>query len=73
MQRAGLTPSEQRIGMLVLTGLANGEIAERIGRAEDTVKDHLRACYRKTGTYSRAHFVACMLGYEPARQERRIA
>ena len=44
-----LTAREQEVLALVAQGLSNGQIAESLVIAEDTVRNHLRAIYGKLG------------------------
>lgn len=47
-ERFGLTESEERVADLVMQGLKNWEIADRLCIVEKTVKYHLTNVYRKT-------------------------
>lgn len=60
--RAGLTPREMEVALLVGQGLSNLEIANRLGLALETVKVHLRRALRKTGADGRAELCARLLG-----------
>ncbi|HYC31172.1 MAG TPA: response regulator transcription factor [Gemmatimonadales bacterium] len=53
-----LTPREIEILALVAEGLANKEIAARLGISDHTVKTHLAALFAKLGVSSRAEAVA---------------
>ncbi len=44
-----LTPQEQRILSLIAEGLTNRQIAERLGLAEKTVKNHVSRLLAKLG------------------------
>ncbi len=50
----GLTPSERDVAGFVVKGLPTSEIAELRGCSESTVKAHLNAVYRKSGSVNRA-------------------
>lgn len=56
-----LSPAETEIALLTIKGLRIAEIAQIRGGSEGTVKSHLTAIFRKSGTTSRpellAHFV----------------
>lgn len=56
--RFGLTPRESEVLVLVAAGLANKQIATRLGLSPRTVEKHLEALLRKTAARSRAHLVA---------------
>ncbi len=53
-----LTAAETRVVRLVVDGLTNREIAERLYLSENTVQWHLRHVYGKLGVRSRAHLVS---------------
>ena len=53
-----LTPREIEILALVAEGLANKEVAVRLGISDHTVKTHLAALFAKLGVSSRAEAVA---------------
>jgi len=55
-----LTPAEQRVLELLLTGLSNKEIASALNKAEATVKHQVSACLRKLGQPSRARLIALL-------------
>lgn len=50
----GLTPSERDVAGFVVKGMTTAEIAELRGCSEATVKAHLNAVYRKSGSVNRA-------------------
>ena len=54
----GLTPSELRILNLLVAGLSNQEIAERLGITVGTTKWHLHQLFGKLQVPSRAKAVA---------------
>jgi DNA-binding NarL/FixJ family response regulator len=54
---------KQTLGLLVL-GLTNAEIAQRLFLAESTVKCHLTSIFSKLGVRSRNEAVACVLDRE---------
>ncbi|MDR3202069.1 MAG: response regulator transcription factor [Bifidobacteriaceae bacterium] len=53
-----LTPSEQRVLKLIGEGLSNREIAERLGVAEKTVKNHITSLLAKMGLQRRTQVAA---------------
>lgn len=52
-----LTPREREVALAVMEGLANGEIADRLGIALDTVKKHLSRVFAKVGVASRTQLI----------------
>jgi DNA-binding NarL/FixJ family response regulator len=55
---ADLTPSEHRVLKLIGEGLSNREIAERLGVAEKTVKNHITSLLAKMGLQRRTQVAA---------------
>lgn len=55
---ASLTARETEIAALLEEGLANKEIAQRLGIATRTVKNHLQHVYEKLDVHSRGELVA---------------
>ncbi len=53
-----LSPSERDVANFLVKGLSTSEIAGMRGSAEGTVKAHLNAIYRKSGTRSRAELLS---------------
>ena len=60
-----LTSREKQIVLMVLHGMSNKEIASSISIAEQTVKDHLKHVYGKTGVHQRTALCAKLLGIVP--------
>jgi DNA-binding CsgD family transcriptional regulator len=58
MAAYGLTAREQTISGLVCHGLSTREISERLHLTIDTVQDHLKSVYDRTGVHSRGELVA---------------
>jgi len=54
----GLTAREQTITGLVCQGLSTRQISERLHLSTDTVQDHLKSVYDRTGAHSRGALVA---------------
>lgn len=54
---ARLTPREREVALAVLDGLANIEIAERLGIQVLTVKKHLTRIFEKAGVQSRTQLI----------------
>ena len=55
--RIALTPRETEVISLVATGLTNAQIAERIGRTEETVKVHVKNILQKLNARDRTEAV----------------
>jgi DNA-binding CsgD family transcriptional regulator len=58
MAAYGLTAREQAISRLVCQGLLTRRISERLHLTIDTVQDHLKSVYARTGVHSRGELVA---------------
>lgn len=56
-----LSGAEQDVGVLVVKGLSIAEIAHIRGTSEATVKSHLNAIYRKSGSNGRSDLLAQIL------------
>jgi DNA-binding NarL/FixJ family response regulator len=56
-----LTPSEQDVARFLIKGCDIAEIARLRGSAEGTVKAHLNAIYRKSGTSGRSALVSMLI------------
>jgi PAS domain S-box-containing protein len=52
-----LTPRQQEVLRLLAEGLNTREIAQRLGVAEETARNHIRALLRATGAHSRLEVV----------------
>lgn len=59
---ADLTPSERKVVDLIGEGLSNREIAERLGVAEKTVKNHITSLLAKMGLQRRTQVAAWVAG-----------
>ncbi|UNB49893.1 response regulator transcription factor [Mycolicibacterium sp. YH-1] len=59
--RQGLTQRESEILSLMVSGLSNRAIANRLVIGDETVKSHLRSMYRKLGVGDRTSAVAAAL------------
>jgi DNA-binding NarL/FixJ family response regulator len=74
----GLTNRQLQILRLVASGLPNGQIADRLGVTQQTVKFHLSNIYRTLGLSNRsasAHYAhsRALLGAEPAADHHSLA
>jgi len=61
MAAYGLTYREQTITALVCQGLPTRQIADRLHLTTDTVQDHLKSVFARTGVHSRGELVAAVL------------
>ena len=52
-----LTPRQQEVLRLLAEGLETPEIARRLGVADETARNHIRALLRATGAHSRLEVV----------------
>jgi DNA-binding CsgD family transcriptional regulator len=59
---AGLSDREHEVGVLLVRGHANAEIAAELKVSEHTVKRHLERIYEKLGVNSRAQAIAALIG-----------
>lgn len=57
----GLTPAECRTAILLAEGLAQKEIAQKLGIKHDTVRKQLQAIYQKTSTSQQSELIRLML------------
>ena len=57
----GLTKRETEVAALVVQGLENEEIANRLLRATITIKSHISSIYRKFGVRGRPEFISMVL------------
>lgn len=67
-----LTPSERDVATFMVKGLSIAEIANLRGNAEGTIKSHLNAIYRKSGSHNRAELLSqiidSLMGQSPLNQ-----
>jgi DNA-binding NarL/FixJ family response regulator len=67
----GLTQHEYAVVNMILSGMTNREIADRLGCGEQTLKNAVRVILRKTGTRSRTRLISKALaetGFDAQRQ-----
>jgi DNA-binding CsgD family transcriptional regulator len=62
LEAHSLTPRQREIALLVIRGLSNREIAERLFIEEQTVKDHLRDVFEAVKIHRRSELTAKILG-----------
>jgi DNA-binding CsgD family transcriptional regulator len=66
MAAYGLTDREQTIAGLVCQGLSTRRIADRLHLTADTVQDHLKSVFTRTGVHSRGELVATIWRHDYA-------
>lgn len=64
LNKAGLSGCESRVAKLVIKGLRNKEVADKLEVSEKTVKFHLSSIYRKLEIQSRAQLIVWALKNE---------
>jgi DNA-binding NarL/FixJ family response regulator len=52
-KRLGARPSEARVGLLLMQGLGNKEIARKLSISESTVKAHVSSLLRLSNSHNR--------------------
>lgn len=62
-----VTPREQEIIRVILTGLSNQEIGKQLGISRETVKRHVRNIYDKLGVSTRMELALRVTGAKPER------
>lgn len=65
LDERNLSRRELEVATLVLNGLSNREIAEKLVVAHHTVEGHLKRIFAKVQVRTRAGLVARMLGWQP--------
>ena len=63
---SALTPREADVAALVVEGLADREIAERLILSHHTVSQHVRSIYRKLDVGSRVALTRALIAPPPA-------
>lgn len=56
-----LTPRCQQVAEMLVLGKTPAAIGEALGIRPDTVRNHTKACYERTGTRNRGELVAWLL------------
>jgi DNA-binding NarL/FixJ family response regulator len=62
-----LTKRRRQVASLVLGGLSNREIAEKLGLTVGTVKTHLHSIYEKLDIHSRTELTTALTHYRKGR------
>lgn len=58
VRKSGFTPRQAEIVDLIAGGMADKEIARRLGVSVSTIRTHLQRLYREIGAHNRAQAVA---------------
>jgi DNA-binding CsgD family transcriptional regulator len=66
LAQSELTAREREVAALAVSGLHDREIAERLYLSPHTVKQYLKACYRKLGVRSRVDLTRLIMASPPA-------
>jgi len=64
----GLSPRQGEIAVLVMQGLSNNEISDRLCIAKQTVKDHIRDIFEKAKVHHRIELSAKVMRFRPEDQ-----
>ena len=64
MTAYGLTDREKTISALVCQGMSTRQIAGRLHLTADTIQDHLKSVFDRTGVHSRGQLVAAILQHD---------
>lgn len=59
-RRYALTPRQREVARLVLLGWTDRQIAQELGIAVNTVRDHLRKLFERLDIASRSEVVGCL-------------
>lgn len=60
MRNPDLTPGEWRVADLLLEGMSNKEIADRLCNELPTIKNHMKSILHKLGAKDRTHAVVIL-------------
>ena len=61
-----LTPREREVAIKIAQGCSAQEVAQALGISRQTVRLHLRACYRKLGLVRVGQLVRAVLKADPS-------
>ncbi len=64
----GLSQRQEEIAVLVMQGLSNNEISDRLCIAKQTVKDHIRDIFEKANVHHRIELAAKVMRFRPQDQ-----
>jgi DNA-binding NarL/FixJ family response regulator len=64
-KRLGARPSEARVGLLVMQGLGNKDIARKLNISESTVKAHVSSLLRLSNVHNRVQLTNLLFEVSP--------
>jgi DNA-binding NarL/FixJ family response regulator len=64
-KRLGARPSEARVGLLVMQGFGNKEIARKLSISESTVKAHVSSLLRLSNLHNRVQLTNLLFDLNP--------
>jgi DNA-binding NarL/FixJ family response regulator len=64
-KRLGARPSEARVGLLVMQGLGNKDIARNLNLSESTVKGHVSSLLRLANLHNRVQLTNLLFEVNP--------
>jgi DNA-binding NarL/FixJ family response regulator len=64
-KRLGARPSEARVGVLVMQGLGNKDIARKLNLSESTVKGHVSSLLRLANLHNRVQLTNLLFEVNP--------
>jgi two-component system, NarL family, nitrate/nitrite response regulator NarL len=65
VQRLGARPSEARVGLLLMQGLGNKDIARKLNISESTVKAHVSSLLRLSNVHNRVQLTNLLFQVNP--------
>jgi DNA-binding NarL/FixJ family response regulator len=65
VKRLGARPSEARVGLLVMQGFGNKEIARKLKISESTVKAHVSSLLRLSNVHNRVQLTNLLFDLNP--------
>jgi LuxR family transcriptional regulator, positive regulator of biofilm formation len=65
VRRLGARPSEARVGLLLMQGFGNKEIARKLNITESTVKAHVSSLLRLSNVHNRVQLTNLLFSVSP--------